>query len=67
MAKCNKDTAGNRHVVRRYHYVRQGTALQEHKFEWIGTKHQLADHLTKPGSEKSFCELWRHIVYNCMD
>ena len=35
MAKCNKDTAGNRHVARRYHYVRQGTALQEHKFEWI--------------------------------
>ena len=27
MAKCNKDTAGNRHVARRFHYVRQGTAL----------------------------------------
>ena len=26
MATCNKDTAGNRHVARRYHYVRQGTA-----------------------------------------
>ena len=22
MARCNKDTAGNRHVARRYHYVR---------------------------------------------
>ena len=22
MAKCNKDTAGNHHVARRYHYVR---------------------------------------------
>ena len=30
MAKCNKDTAGNRHVARRFHYVRQGTALNEH-------------------------------------
>ncbi len=37
MAKCNKDTAGNRHVARRYHYVRQGTTLNEHVFEWIGT------------------------------
>ena len=25
MVKCNKDTAGNRHVVRRYHYIKQGT------------------------------------------
>ena len=30
MAKYNKDAAGNRHVARRYHYVQQGTALQEH-------------------------------------
>ena len=22
MSKCNKDTAGNRHLARRYHYVR---------------------------------------------
>ena len=67
MEKCNKDIDGNRHMARRYHYVQQGTALQEHKFEWIGTKYQLADPLTKPGSEKSFFELWTHIVYDCMD
>ena len=65
MAKCYKDTAGNRHVARRYHYVRQGTALQEHKFEWIGTRNQLADPVTKPGSEKSFLELWKYIVHDC--
>ena len=33
MAKCNKGTAGNRHITQRYHYLRQGTALKEHKFE----------------------------------
>ena len=33
MSKCNKDTAGNRHVARRYHYVCQGTSLNEHKFK----------------------------------
>ena len=38
MAKCNKDTAGNRHVARCFHYVRQGTVLKEHKFEWISSK-----------------------------
>ena len=58
MAKCNKDTAGNRHVARQYHYVQQGTALNEHKFEWIGTKYQLADTLTKPGTLATFSSLW---------
>ena len=67
MAKCNHDTACNHHVARRYHYVQQGIALQEHIFEWIGTKHQLTDPLTIPRSERSFFELWKYIVYNCMD
>ena len=58
MSKCNKDTAGNRHVARRYHYVRQGTSMNEHKFEWIGTKLQLADTLTKPGTPGTFGYLW---------
>ena len=58
MAKCNKDTAGNRHVARRYHYVRQGTAMKEHVFEWIGTKYQLADTLTKSGTPATFAHLW---------
>ena len=35
MSKCNKDTAGNRHVARRCHYVQQGTSLNKHKFEFI--------------------------------
>ena len=40
-------------------YNKVATALQEHKFEWIGTRNQLADPLTIPGSEKSFLELWK--------
>ena len=32
MAKCNKDTARNRHVARRFHQVRQGTALMNINF-----------------------------------
>ena len=52
-----KDTAGNRFVARRYHYVCQGTALNEYKFEWIGTKFQQADLLTKPGTPEIFGHL----------
>ena len=63
MAKCNKDTAGNRHVARRFHYVRQGTALNECKFQWIGSKFQLADILTKVGNKASFSPLWSLILH----
>ena len=63
MAKCNKDTAGNRHVARRFHYVRQGTVLKEHEFEWISSKFQLADILTKVGNKSSFSHLWSMILH----
>ena len=53
MANGNKNTAGNKNVASRFHYVRQGTALKEHNFEWIGTKYQLADILTKVGTKSS--------------
>ena len=36
MANCNKDTAGNRHVARQFHYVRQGTALVERLYTQVG-------------------------------
>ena len=29
MSECNRDTAGNRHIVKRYHYVRQGVAVNQ--------------------------------------
>ena len=64
MANYNKDTAGNRHVARWFHYVRQGTALKEHKLKWIGTKHQLVDILTKVGIKSSFQYLWSLILHD---
>ena len=64
MAKCNKDTAGNSHVARRFHYVRQGTALNEHKFLWISTKYQLADVLTKVGSNSKFKSLLEILLHD---
>ena len=63
MAKCNKDTAGNRHVARRFHYVRRGTVLKEHEFQWINSKFQLVDIFTKVGNKASFDHLWYLILH----
>ena len=57
MSKCNKDTPGNTHVARRYHYVRQGALLNEHRFQWVGTDFQLADPLTKCGGKSKFKDI----------
>ena len=67
MATYNKDTAGNRHVARRYHYVRQDTSLKEYTFNWKGSKHQLADFLTKLSSPKNFSHLWDLILFQDND
>ena len=58
MAKCNKDIAGNNHVARRYDYVCQGSTLNEHTIEWISTKYQLVDPLTKSDTINTFSFLW---------
>ena len=58
MSECNKDTAGDRYVARRYHYVCQGTSLNKQKFKWIGLKFQLADTLTKSETPGTFSFLW---------
>ena len=65
IARCNKDTAGNRHVARRYHYVRQGTTLKERIFEWIGTKNQLTDMLTKCSNAITLSPIWSVIQHRC--
>ena len=64
MSSCNKDTAGNRHVARRYHYVRQGATLKEHIFHWISTKSQLADPLTKEGGKSKFKDIWDTYMFD---
>jgi len=42
-----KDTKHTRHIMRRYHYVRQNIAANRFKTQWIGTEFQLADIGTK--------------------
>ena len=53
IAKSNKDTKRTRHILQRYHFVRQGSALGQHQLGWIGTKNQMADPLTKNGDFKN--------------
>ena len=64
MRSCNKDTAGNRHVLRGYPYVRQGITLKEHIFDWISTKKHLADPLTKQDCRSKFKDIWDTYMYN---
>ena len=49
IAQSDKDTKRTRHILRRYHFVRQGTALRQHQLGWISTDHQMANPLTKRG------------------
>ena len=52
IASSDKDTKRTRHILQRYHFVRQGSALEQHQLGWIGTKNQMADPLTKDGDFK---------------
>ena len=47
MAKNYKPTKKNRHIARRFHYVREGERTKEHHLEWIPAQDQLADDMTK--------------------
>ena len=47
ISKNYKPTKKNRHIARRFHYVREGERSGEHKLEWIPAEDQLADDLTK--------------------
>ncbi|MGH3054284.1 MAG: Ty1/Copia family ribonuclease HI, partial [Gaiellaceae bacterium] len=47
MGKSFKDTEHTRHIMRRYHYVRQGIKSGLHELKWISKDVQLADNGTK--------------------
>ena len=47
MSKNYKPTKKNRHIARRFHYVRQGQYEKKHFLVWIPAEDQLADDLTK--------------------
>ena len=47
MDKSYKPTKKNRHIARRFHYVREGERTQEHHLEWIPEEDQIEDDMTK--------------------
>ncbi len=56
MGNSYRDTKHTRHIMRRYHYVREGIASNRFTAQWITTVAQLADIGTKqtPGPRHSF-------------
>jgi len=63
MAKNFKPTKRNRHIERRFHYVRLGQQDNKHRIVWISTKDQLADDLTKTqDSEIAMTHVERTII-----
>ena len=47
MSQNYKVTKKNRHIARRFHYVKQGVKTGDHEVEWIRSEDQLADDMTK--------------------
>ena len=47
MSQNYQPTKKNRHIARRYHYVRQGQDEGKHRIVWLPAKDQIADDLTK--------------------
>ena len=70
MAKNYNPTKKNRHIARRFHYVREGERTKEHHLKWIPATDQLADDMTKTQSkdiaqkhvERTMIELPQHLV-----
>jgi hypothetical protein len=63
MGKNYKVTKKNRHIARRYHYVKQGVKTGDHTLEWIKNDDMLADDLTKTqDAHKSLPHMERTLV-----
>ena len=67
MAAADRDTQRTRHISRRFHFVREGVARQQHSLVWIGTKSMVADILTKCGSAVAFTHLWALVLVEVED
>jgi hypothetical protein len=63
MGSSYRDTKHTRHIMRRYHYVREGIASNRFAAKWITTTAQIADIGTKqtPGPRHLFLMELIHI------
>ena len=63
MASNTKQTRQNRHIQRRFHYVRQGQRDGKHKITWICKEDQLADIMTKTQDASKIDPQFTRIMY----
>jgi hypothetical protein len=63
MGNSYKDTKHTRHIMRRYHYVRECIASNHFEMKWISTEFQIADIGTKqtPGPRHKFLMELLHV------
>ena len=52
----------SKHAKLRYHYVREQCRDGLIKFEWVDSKHQLADFLTKPLARAAFSHITNTVM-----
>ena len=58
MSKTFKHSKHTRHIMRRYHYVKEGERDGKHKFYWVpGDEYMYADFLTKADIKGNHLEL----------
>ena len=63
MASNTRQTRRNRHIQRRFHYVRQGQRDGKHKIIWIRKEDQLADITTKSQEASKIDPQFIRIMY----
>ena len=62
MGKNYRDTRHSRHILRRYHYVREGEKDGHHILHWVPCEVQLADIGTKAVGGKDLVDRLKYIV-----
>jgi hypothetical protein len=64
MGNSYKDTKHNRHIMQRYHYIRENIAVNRFNMQWIPMQFQIADIGTKltPGPRHQFLVEMIHIT-----
>ena len=63
MSKTFKHSKHTRHIMRRYHYVKEGERDGKHKFYWVpGDEYMYADFLTKADIKGNHLELTEKVM-----
>ena len=67
MGESFKTTKRTRHILRRYHYVREGQEAGHHQLIWIPNEYQLADIGTKPVEKRDMEKRIKYILVKTIE